>query len=232
MKLTERFSDKLGYYINVTLRPRLPKPDPAKKILACVGDSLTYGAGVRLTRALHSYPAWLGKMLGRDWQVLNYGLSWRTLQNTGDLPYRKDPFYPESLRCNARCYCLMLGSNDAKPFNWDEDNYRKELTDFVRTYQDLPQHPAVLLLQPTCAFPDFRGRDPFGIRIDLIGGAVHEIIAEVGRETNCPVVDLYHLTKDHKEWFFDGAHPNKKGNYEIAKKIRRYLSREPFRSLS
>ncbi len=215
--------DAIGYFINVVIHPATPNPDPKKRILACVGDSLTYGAGVRLTRQRDSYPAQLGELLGEDWQVLNYGLSWRTLQVSGDLPYKSDRFYRASLICNAEIYLLMLGSNDAKPFNWNEDNYRQELTGFVSSYRDLPQHPKVILMQPTAAWKDRHGRDPFGIQVDIIGNELHEIIAEVGEETGCRVLDLFRLSKAHSDWFHDGAHPDRKGNGMIAHYIRSAL---------
>ena len=208
--------DYLGYFVNVVIHPRTPKPDYTKKIIACVGDSLTYGAGVRLTRKKDSYPARLQGLLGEEWQVLNYGLSWRTLQNSGDLPYRADRFYQQSLGSGAEIFLLMLGSNDAKVFNWNEENYRRELTDFTRTYCALPQQPTVILMQPTIVWRDRNGNEPYQMQVDLVGNELHEIVAEVGKETDCPVIDLYRLSKAHQDWFYDLAHPNVKGNMMIA----------------
>ena len=209
-------TDKAGYFINVTIRPRLPKPDPGKRRLACVGDSLTYGAGVRLRRGRDSYPAQLGELLGEDWQVLNYGLSWRTLQNSGDLPYQEEDFYPASLRCGAEVYLLMLGSNDAKPFNWNGRNYRRDLREFVKTYLSLPQSPMVILMQPTISWIDRHGKAPYGIRPEVLGGELHTIVGEVGAELGCRVLDLFRLSKAHPDWFHDLAHPNREGNGMIA----------------
>ena len=36
--------------------------------VACVGDSITFGAGIR-DRGRNSYPAQLGRMLGEKWEV-------------------------------------------------------------------------------------------------------------------------------------------------------------------
>lgn len=216
MAMDRSTKDYLGYFLNVVIHPRTPKPDHSKKIIACVGDSLTYGAGVRLTRNQDSYPARLGGLLGQEWQVLNYGLSWRTLQDTGDLPYRSDRFYRESLHCGAAIYLLMLGSNDVKIFSWNEDNYQRELLGFTRQYCALPQKPLVILMQPTIVWRDRHGNAPYQMDVDLVGNELHEIVAEVGKETDCPVIDLYRLTKAHQDWFYDPAHPNIKGNTMIA----------------
>lgn len=221
--MTKSKKDLIGYFINVVIHPAAPKTDPGKRILACVGDSLTYGAGVRFTRHRDSYPAQLGSLLGEDWQVLNYGLSWRTLQDSGDLPYKSDRFYQASLMCNAEIFLLMLGSNDAKFFNWDENRYRQELVEFVSAYRELPQHPNLILMQPTIAWKDRHGREPYGVRLDVLGNELHEIIADVGRETGCKVLDLYRLTKAHPDWFHDASHPNRKGNGMIAHYIKSAL---------
>lgn len=223
MKLSKSKKDLIGYFINVVVHPRTPKPDPSKRILACVGDSLTYGAGVRFTRQRDSYPAQLGALLGDEWQVLNYGLSWRTLQDTGDLPYKSDRFFQESLKCGAEIYLLMLGSNDAKYFNWNEENYRQELRSFVKAYQALPQKPVVLLMQPTIAWRDRHGREPFGVMLHILEHELHDIIAEIGAETGCRVIDLYRLSEAHPDWFHDASHPNQKGNRMIAHYIRGVL---------
>src|SRR5882672_7122818 len=46
--------------------------------VACVGDSITYGAGVE-SRELNNYPAVLGKFLGSRFEVRNFGVSGATL---------------------------------------------------------------------------------------------------------------------------------------------------------
>ena len=56
-----------------------------------------------------------------------------------------------------------------------------------------------------------------------IGGEMHNSIARVGKESGCPVVDLYHLTGNHREWFVDGIHPNKNGARMIAEAVKKAL---------
>src|SRR5258708_5266746 len=64
-----------------------PTSRPATK-LACVGDSITYGAGIK-DRAHDSYPAQLAHMLGDEYKVRNFGVSGATLLKKGDRPYDK-----------------------------------------------------------------------------------------------------------------------------------------------
>ena len=46
--------------------------------VACVGDSITFGAGVA-QREVNCYPVVLNKLLGDKYQVKNFGVSGSTL---------------------------------------------------------------------------------------------------------------------------------------------------------
>ena len=47
--------------------------------VACVGDSITFGSGIR-DRQTNSYPAQLGRLLGEKWEARNFGVSGATLR--------------------------------------------------------------------------------------------------------------------------------------------------------
>ena len=113
--------------VHVVQYPPAPHVKEGKIHIACVGDSITYGAGVLGHRRSQSYPAYLQENLGEKYQVLNYGLSGRTLMDEGDVPYRSEKLYQKSLDAKADIYLLMLGTNDAKDYQWDEDAYAKEI---------------------------------------------------------------------------------------------------------
>ncbi|MBQ2690329.1 MAG: hypothetical protein IJG05_09675, partial [Solobacterium sp.] len=52
------------------------------------------------------------------------------------------------------------------------------------------------------------------------------IIQEAAKELGVPCVNLYTLTENRPEWFWDGVHPNKEGNRAIAEEIYRILFSE------
>ena len=215
--------------ISFTLRhiirnPAAPKIEPGKPIIACLGDSITYGTGVFLTRGSESYPAFLQQEVGDAYQVLNYGLSGRTMQDSGDYPYRAEPFYQKALSAEAEIYILMLGTNDTKEQNWNAEGYERDLLDTVKTIQSLANHPTVILMQPPRCFPGKSDNEkPYGIDNELIRTQVYESIAHVAEETGAGLIDLYSLTKDHPEWFPDKVHANAEGNSNIAERIYSYL---------
>ena len=132
--------------VHVVQYPPAPHVKEGKIHIACVGDSITYGAGVLGHRRSQSYPAYLQENLGEKYQVLNYGLSGRTLMDEGDVPYRSEKLYQKSLDAKADIYLLMLGTNDAKDYQWDEDAYAKEIKDFVEAYQTAAPQAKIYLM--------------------------------------------------------------------------------------
>ena len=69
----------------------------AKVKVACVGDSITFGAGVKNRQQL-CYPAQLGKLLGDEYHVENFGISARTMLAKGNYPYTNEKVYKKSLK--------------------------------------------------------------------------------------------------------------------------------------
>ena len=86
---------------------------PSQTRIACVGDSITYGATIR-DKSHDSYPAQLGTMLGRKYSVKNFGASGYTLQESCDRPYTSHKRYKKSLDFKPDVVLIMLGTNDTK----------------------------------------------------------------------------------------------------------------------
>lgn len=208
------------YYIYTMKNPSVPVTEPSKIKVACIGDSITYGAGVLKTREEDSYPALLGKLLGEGYQVLNYGLSGRTLLNEGDQPYSKEILFEESKEAEPDIVLIMLGTNDSKPYNWNAEDYETELQEFVNLYQELPCDPEVYLMTCCAAFV-MEGQDEVAYHIDaaVIEDELAGIIRQAGENCNVPVIDIYQVTEGHPEYFSDGVHPNAKGNQAIAQAV-------------
>lgn len=203
--------------------PRPPKVDADKRHIACIGDSVTYGAGVLGKRSTSTYPVYLQGLVGDDWQVLNYGLSGRTLMDSADVPYTKEEMYPETLACKADVYIVMLGTNDAKYFNWNAENYEKDLTAFLEKYIEIAGVRGVYVVKPLkCFVADGNEEVKHGIKSENVIEAC-EIIECVAKELRVNVIDLYTFSEDHPEWLPDGIHPNAEGNWAIANYIYSHL---------
>lgn len=101
----------------------------ARKVkVACVGNSVTYGY-LLPDRERNSYPAQLGRMLGEEYEVGNFGKSGATLLNKGHRPYMQQPEFKQALEFAGDLVVIHLGLNDTDPRNWP--NYRD---DFVPNY--------------------------------------------------------------------------------------------------
>ena len=85
MKKTSQTLPRRGFLICLLLALLFPAgltwaaDAPAEKIVrvACVGDSITYGSGIK-DRWHDAYPAVLGRWLGTGWDVRNFGVSGAT----------------------------------------------------------------------------------------------------------------------------------------------------------
>lgn len=76
--------------------------------IACVGASITEGA-MTTHPITDSYPAQLGKMLGKGYQVMNFGKGGCTMLRKGDFPYWERDEYKAALASNPDIVFIDLG---------------------------------------------------------------------------------------------------------------------------
>ena len=124
-----------------------------KAKIACVGDSITYGYGHDDPR---SFPSQLGVLLQESYEVRNFGAGGKTLMSTGDTPYTQYIEYQPSLEYEGDVVLIMLGTNDAKYFNWHPDSspavLKRELKQLVQVYRNLPSKPTVYIMTSPTLF--------------------------------------------------------------------------------
>ena len=181
--------------------------------VACVGDSITYGAFIE-DRETNCYPAVLGRMLGGICEVRNFGINGRIGALEGDYPYMKEPQYAEMKAWLPDVVVLMLGTNDSKAHNWNPDSFRKGLDTMVREIKALPSHPAVKIMLP----PPATGTEG-DIRESVIAEEVIPIIREVAKHHWFDVIDLHTLMHDRSLMLQDYVHPNAQGAEFIARAV-------------
>ena len=187
--------------------------DPAKYSapirVACVGDSITHGAGADPG---FSYPDQLQKLLGDHWQVKNFGVSARTLLRQGDFPYWKEKAFTNAQNFRPDVVIILLGTNDTKPQNWvHRDEFRKDYTDLVNVFLGLPKRPDVFICTP----PPVPDPGNYGINEAGVQGEI-PIITDIAARLKLGVIDMHASLEHQPDLLPDHVHPNSKGAGEMA----------------
>ena len=181
------------------------KSEPVR--VACVGDSITYGHGIK-DRAHDTYPGVLGSMLGEKYDVRNFGVSGTTTMMGTDMPYMNEQAYKDALEFNPQIVTIKLGTNDSKPYNWND------LKTLIESFRALPSKPKIWLCLPVPAMGH-----AWSINDSIIYNGVIPYIKEVAQEENLPVIDLNTPFQGQRQYFPDTIHPNEEGQRNIAEII-------------
>jgi lysophospholipase L1-like esterase len=179
--------------------------------IACVGDSITYGAGVE-NRELNNYPVVLGKFLGSRFEVRNFGVSGATLLKKGDKPYWTLPEFQAVTDFDPQVVILKLGTNDSKPQNWKYGSeFATDLRAMLDHFAGLPAGPKIWICLPV---PVYETR--WGINEATVKDEIIPVIQRVAAEKGVPTIDLHRALSDRPEYFPDKIHPNAAGAGMIA----------------
>ena len=188
--------------------------------VACVGDSITFGAGVH-ERAKNCYPAVLGRLLGEGWEVRNFGVNGATLLKKGNKPYWKLKAFQQATQFEPNIVVIKLGTNDSKPLNWKhEADFADDLRAMVAHFAALPSKPKIWLCLPV---PVYRTR--WGINEATVKGKIAPIIQQVAAQRKLPTIDLHTALSGKPGLFPDGIHPNAQGAALMAETIHAALTR-------
>lgn len=189
-----------------------PKPDAIK--VACIGNSITDGAGVFMADRF-GYPAQLQQLLGSGYLVRNFGKSGRTMLQKGNRPYMKEYVWHDCQAFNPEVAIIKLGTNDSKAINWKfKDEFSRDLQCMVDTLKKLPSHPRIILAFPIKAYDGNR----YKIRDQVLANEIIPMIKALAKKNKLETVDLRTPFIGHEEYLQDndGVHPNPTGARVIA----------------
>jgi lysophospholipase L1-like esterase len=191
-----------------------------KTRVACVGDSITFGAGIK-NRAQNSYPVVLGKLLGADYEVRNFGVSGTTLLKKGDRPYWKTKQFKQATEFAPNIVVIKLGTNDTKPQNTKvKEQFEGDLTAMVDHFAGLPGKPKIFLCLPV---PVYKTR--WGINAKDLAYYM-PIIKKVAEAKDTGLIDLHTALSNQEALFPDKIHPNAEGAKKMAQTIAAVLQKE------
>ena len=190
--------------------PVKPSDYKAPVRLACVGDSITQGAGAAKGM---SYPAQLQELLGGAWLVKNFGVSGRTLMRSGDYPYWREAAFKQAQEFDPDVVVIMLGTNDTKPQNWaHKEEFEKDYRDLVKTFQDLKSKPRIFL----CRAVPVPGAGNYGINEAGIQEQI-PIVDRLSQELKTGMIDMHAALAGKEVLLPDRVHPDTEGAGEMAK---------------
>ena len=210
---------------NSRLFARQVPPDTIR--IACVGNSITYGARLA-DPAKNSYPAVLQQLFNRNTiAVKNFGISGATMIRFGQPNVWQQEDKIKSYLPNV--VVIILGTNETvsgNRHNWEHINdFEKDYYDFLSHLKSLSSRPVIFICSP----PDMNLKTP-GLSqqriqdLTLRRPRLFELkkrIKKIAHASNVHFIDLTTKFKN-KPYLItpeDGVHPNKKGYHFLAKII-------------
>lgn len=205
--------------VSLLVQPTLAKDDDAPIKIACIGDSITYGAAIK-EREKNSYPVQLQKILGDAFSVHNFGVNAATLLKKGNKPYWKLNQFKAAQDLQPDIVIIKLGTNDTKPNNWQhKDQYQPDYLEMITIFQKLDSKPKIYICTPAPVVGERWGISDKTVREEVI-----PLIGKISEEAEVPIIDLYTPLKDKPELMPDKVHPNAEGAGIIAKTVAKTIT--------
>jgi len=201
----------------------LPAPAPDAVRVACIGDSITDGHGIDLCDT-NAYPGQMQTMLGKGYVVRNYGVSARTLSNSGDLPYMNELAWEDALAFQPDVVVIKLGTNDTKDYNWKgKEAFAADLQKMLDVLKALPTHPRIYLCTPIPAI-----KNTWTINDSVITGEVIPVLEKAVKKNKLAgLIDLHTVfTGQETLYQGDGIHPTQQGARKIAEIVAKTIDPE------
>lgn len=213
---------RLAFLTALLLASILPVQADATKIkVACVGDSITAGSGVK--DAKKKYPHQLGELLGSGYEVKNFGVGGATMLDDGNKPYKQQPAYQAALDFKPDIVVIKLGTNDTKPINWDtkKAGFVPSAKALVESFQKANPKAKIYLCLPVPVV----AAGNFSIREEILKPEVIPLIKQLAADMKLEVIDLYAALEGKPELIPDRVHPNDDGATIIAKTVYEALTK-------
>lgn len=206
--------------VSISAKPKSKVVVPCR--VACVGNSVTYGYGLR-NRDRDAYPVRLQQMLDATYgagrfEVGNFGRSGATLLNRGHRPYMQQPEFRQALDFKADWVVIHLGLNDTDPRDWPDwkEDFIPDYRALIDSFRVVNPEARVLICLMTPIF-DRHSRFQSGTR-DW-HAQIQQAIRQVAQGANVQLIDLYTPLHSRPDLFPDALHPNPEGAQILAKTV-------------
>ena len=185
--------------------------------VACIGNSVTYGYGHK-SPGETSYPTQLQQLLGKEYEVRNFGHSGATLLSKGHRPYINLPEYTAALEFAPDIAIIHLGLNDTDPRNWP--NYRDEFYgDYMNIINALRESNPEVDIYVCRMTPIFHWHRRFKSGTRDWYWQIQSVIEDIAEYGNIELIDLSRHLYNRPDLMPDALHPNSQGAGIIAKQV-------------
>ncbi|MBO5328276.1 MAG: hypothetical protein J6B04_03805 [Clostridia bacterium] len=209
----ENFS--LGNYVIVKvwygdcflqLKPLAKEKEEGVLKIACIGDSITYGANADNSYT-DSYPAQMQKLYEGSANVMNFGNSGKTIRDSADDPYRKTTEYNGVKLFKPDVAIIMLGTNDSKTYQ--VPTVSSLVNAFDALINDLYEcNPAIIIYIATSPYA-------YSSAYQINNKNIEELVIPAQRQSaqlyDLEVIEMHEFTKDLSNCYADGIHPTSRG---------------------
>lgn len=185
--------------------------------MACVGDSVTYGLHMD-NRVTNSYPAQLQRLLGKGYDVENFGVSGATLLRSGHHPYSLTESFKSAIAFHPDVVVIHLGLNDTDPRDWPDhrDEFRADYSWLIDQFREATPNAQIYISILT---PIFESHPRFKSGTHDWAQEIRGEIPEIAKANHTGLIDLHSPLFVHPELFPDAIHPNAEGASILARTV-------------
>ena len=185
--------------------------------VACVGNSITYGTGVA-NREQNAYPVVLQRLLGKGYQVENFGKPGATLLRHGHRPYFDQPEFRAALQFRPDIAVIHLGINDTDPRNWPNYNsaFDADYQQLINSFRKVNPKAKLWICLMT---PIFHPHPRFESGTRDWHVAIQKHIRCIAKANQVGLIDLHTPLYSRPDLFADALHPNTEGAEIMAQTI-------------
>ncbi|MFR9564546.1 MAG: GDSL-type esterase/lipase family protein [Rikenellaceae bacterium] len=190
--------------------------------IACVGDSITFGAKIK-NREANSYPQQLQSMLGDGYDVRNFGVSGSTALTGSDRSYVGKSAFRDMMNFAPDVVLLKLGTNDSNIA------LRSEMGRFEECYNAIID--SIYSVSPKCRvvlLAPIKAHNPisqWGIDSTYIEKSILPRVQQIAYQRDLEVVNLYPMFDKYEEYLMpDRVHPSALGAAKIARRLYELLT--------
>ena len=116
----------------------------------------------------------------------------------------------------------MLGTNDAKTFNYNQTEYIADYISMVKSFQAMTPPPDIYIMIPPPLYKD----GVYSMNQTVINDVYPTLIPNIAKQLNIPdnhIVDLFKFMGGKNltmpDMFIDGCHPNDNGYKVLAQAV-------------